>query len=208
LLIYSYASLLSPKTWSQVFEGQKSKFSTEAKNRVLSSTFDDTVQILSLVFVLTHVMAEVDQIIRVMHVWSSDEVIRAIAQWWDSHWNKWDLFMYIIILLGMIAKFPEETFFQSISRVLLAIGALLLWMRSLRFFAKSPTLGPKTLSMCVTFCAPFLRVIFIFNSSSLHHPPQSASCIAMLIIASLLRRIASTVNIFNYGSPFLRILST
>mmetsp|Transcript_24105 Transcript_24105/g.71908 ORF Transcript_24105/g.71908 Transcript_24105/m.71908 type:complete len:1996 (-) Transcript_24105:489-6476(-) len=117
LLIYSFASLIQPKSWGEVFE--------------FNDYFNDSIEVLSLIFVLTHVIEEV-------HEAYAD-------QWWASNWNKWDFVMYAIIILGMAFKFLSQQWALQTAKLIGGIGALLLWLRSMRFFAKFPVLGPKTL---------------------------------------------------------------
>ena len=78
LFIYSYGVLLAPRSWGEIFEIESS---------------DDVAQIISLVFVLTHIVDEMDQAAAKIPRWTADGVRFGVGRWWASHWNKFDFAM-------------------------------------------------------------------------------------------------------------------
>lgn len=136
LLIYSYASLLSPRSWSDVFS-----FTSQF-------IWDDVLQVVSLIFVLSHIAEEVHEATWGINEYTFDGIRQGVLLWWESYWNKWDAIMYLLISIGLGMKSSRESDESGAlewSKIILAVGALLLWLRSMRFFAKFPMLGPKTL---------------------------------------------------------------
>ena len=51
--------------------------------------------------------------------------------------------MYVVIAVGFFFKISSDTIWLHAAKIVLAFGAALLWLRSMRLFAKFATLGPK-----------------------------------------------------------------
>merc|ERR1712023_556363 len=96
------------------------------------SAFDDMVTITALVLVITHVIDEMDQ-----------AFTRGLAKWMKSTWNRADAFLYSIIVTGYTLRISDDGGLLSASKIIIGIGAMLLWLRTLRFMAKSQMFGPK-----------------------------------------------------------------
>lgn len=132
LLVYSYATLLAPRPWSEVFE-------------FTAPVIDDFAQITALVFILSNVFEEIREATWSIKEWSAMGVSTGLGVWWSSYWNRWDFVMYAVIITGVWLKLSDSGVVLESSKICLAFGALLLWLRSMRYFAKFPMLGPKTL---------------------------------------------------------------
>jgi len=132
---FSYSTLLAPQPWKHIFE-------EASTGQIDLETF---AHIFSLVLLISNILEEVMELCGHIKDWSVEGMRHGVAVWWSSYWNKWDVFMYSIIVTGVVLKAYDDIVILQWSKILLALGALLLWLRSMRFFAKFPLLGPKTI---------------------------------------------------------------
>jgi len=77
---------------------------------------------------------------------AADTVKEKLKEWWQfSIFNRIDLLIFILALIGFILRwFPAQ--FQS-SKTIYVINCALLFVRILRFYSASSSLGPKLLMM-------------------------------------------------------------
>eukprot|EP00035_Acanthoeca_spectabilis_P024629 m.454661 g.454661 ORF g.454661 m.454661 type:complete len:1852 (-) comp20720_c0_seq1:29-5584(-) len=100
----------------------------------------------------------------VVYAWTLTLVVDEIRQamtsglneWWSGQggsWNRVDLLVYVIVIVSALLRFknePDDALLGGapsdtlrVSRLLFALGALVVWLRLSRMYALSRTLGPK-----------------------------------------------------------------
>jgi len=153
-------------------------YSTLEKAMPISVMFDEIngggdlanaaiAQFLSVGWIMTMVLNELDDMV----------LGQGLRVWSQSMWNKWDLVMYFFVLWGFFMRARaggDDTVFNLIAgKVLGGIGAMLLWIRAMRYFAYSQTMGPKVNMMIqmvediIVFCVLLILILLGYGVAAI-----------------------------------------
>ena len=116
------------------------------------------IEISVYIWFITLIADEIRELLRQ----PSKKLASKIRDHIESSWNRLDLLIYAIAVIGFVLKNWKETF--SISRVMFAGNVFLLYIRFFRFYHSSLRLGPKVviMSRMIPEIFSFLLLLIIF----------------------------------------------
>eukprot|EP00041_Stephanoeca_diplocostata_P014211 m.255713 g.255713 ORF g.255713 m.255713 type:complete len:488 (-) comp19623_c0_seq8:185-1648(-) len=117
LCLFSVSALLRTVSWAEILSLESG---------------DNWIQLVTYAWLLTHILDEIEQC-----------AYQGVAVWRLSKWNVADCVMYLWISFGLLLRVSADSTLLNYSRIIVAIGALMLWLRFTRHFAYSKLLGPK-----------------------------------------------------------------
>eukprot|EP00041_Stephanoeca_diplocostata_P039357 m.1618112 g.1618112 ORF g.1618112 m.1618112 type:complete len:2175 (-) comp25376_c1_seq2:5314-11838(-) len=105
----------------------------------------------------------------------SQMIASGIGNWWHEHWNKFDAALYVTFWVGFSLKWDATTYGNSQvrwSKIILGLGAMILYIRVFRIYYVSSWVGPKILMLArmmpdiITFLLLFIVMLAMYGVAS------------------------------------------